>query len=76
MSGGNSDLCRNGGPVSYTHLDVYKRQLQCYGEACNGYFWLHCSDHCILSGNGSDVYTDKNNFTGTTDLQTGAGRTP
>ena len=28
-------------PVSYTHLDVYKRQQQCHAAQ-------HCADHCVL----------------------------
>ena len=37
-------------PVSYTHLDVYKRQVQ--------YVWLHCSISCLPVPNltTSDVY--------------------
>ena len=47
------------GPVSYTHLDVYKRQLQ--GKKLPG-GWFTENINCTQGNNGSGFYTQKEVF--------------
>ena len=43
-------FAKTGMPVSYTHLDVYKRQsCNCSGQSCHHFCSLRCSDiHTIM----------------------------
>ena len=41
---GNSVMVNKALPVSYTHLDVYKRQVFLYYDDCNP-----CNDYCKLN---------------------------